>query len=69
MGVGGVQKVGKGVQYGLASLSVSGQAPNHNSYDKSAKTRHKRMSQRETNDVGLSLHRYTLYMWLIALLN
>ena len=44
--MGGVQKVGKGVQYGLASLSVSGQAPNHNSYDKSGETRYKEMSQK-----------------------
>ena len=67
--MGGSAEGGKRGAIWVGSLSVTGQAPNHNSYDKSAKTRHKRMSQRETNDVGLSLYRYTLYMWLIALLN
>ena len=44
--MGGSAEGGKRGAIWVGSLSVTGQAPNHNSYDKSGETRYKEMSQK-----------------------
>ena len=44
--MGGSAESGKRGAIWVGSLSVTGQAPNHNSYDKSGETRYKEMSQK-----------------------